>query len=687
VKNKRYFEFGQFQLDVRERALLRNGEAVQLAPKAFDTLVILVENAGSLVEKDEMMRAVWPNSFVEEIGLARNISVLRKALGEDSGQPQFIETVPKRGYRFTAEVREKVDDDDKPGNAGNLTEGFHKEATRAAGSRRSAELVFEQSSLSQTVEIFREYSTGDDRAIAPTCSAEVGASETSVSITPVVVQQLPVWKSKQTVIVFAISFIALAAVLLISNRPGPLDKSKIRSIAVLPFKRVDSVDDNERLGMGIADTLITRLSNIRELSIRPTRDVMKYEDAVGDIAAAAKALDVDAILDGSIQRGGDRLRVTVRLIHTESKSQIWAAQFDEKLTDIFTMQDAISAQVANSLSLNLSDAEQQRIQKNYTQNVEAYQAYLKGRYFWNKRSRDDLDKTIEHFERAISISPDYALAYTGLADVYSTLAFISRTAKRREEHYQRAKKAAAKAIEIDENLAEARASMGFILRSSDWDWVESEKALKLAIELNPNYPTAHHYYALLLATVGRLDEAVAEVSTAQRLDPLSLAINADMALIYIFARRPEQAIEVVTKALEMDRQFTRLQRISMFAHLQAARLDEAIKEAQSTPAEGPESIYQMSIAGCAYAASGRRENAVQMVEKLLTLTDQYSPALVQAAAVCSVLGDKDRAFELLEKAVDVRDDRLLWIKVDPRFDKLRVDARYDRLLGRMNLTK
>src|SRR4030095_4831736 len=216
----------------------------------------------------------------------------------------------------------------------------------------------------------------------------------------------------------------------------------------------------------------------------------------------------------------------------ESKSQIWAAQFDEKLTDIFTMQDAISAQVAHSLSLNLSDAEQQRIRKNYTQNMEAYQAYLKGRYFWNRRTREDLDKTIEHLEQAISISPDYALAYTGLADAYSTLGYMSRTAARREHHYQLARGAAAKAIEIDENLAEAQASLGIILRSADWGWVESEKALKRAIELNPGYPIAHHYYALLLATVGRLDEALTEVTTAQRLDPLSLAINADMALIY-----------------------------------------------------------------------------------------------------------------------------------------------------------
>src|SRR6185436_7017333 len=282
AKKKRYFEFGEFQLDVRERALLRNGEAVPLTPKAFDTLVILVENAGSLVEKDEIMRAVWPDSFVEEIGLARNISVLRKALGEDAVEQQFIETVPKRGYSFTADVRERVDDS----LAGIIAAGFqasgHTDGGTEARAPRAAELVFEQSSLSQTVEIFREYSTGDDRAIAATRSAEVVAHERSTSVVPVVAQSQPVWQSKRAVIVFAL--IALAAVTLYSllaNRIGHPDKSKIRSIAVLPFKRLDTTDDNERLGMGMADTLITRLSNVRELSIRPTRDVMKYEDAAG----------------------------------------------------------------------------------------------------------------------------------------------------------------------------------------------------------------------------------------------------------------------------------------------------------------------------------------------------------------------------------------------------------------------
>jgi DNA-binding winged helix-turn-helix (wHTH) protein len=290
VKKKRYFEFGEFQLDVRERSLWRNGEAVQLTPKAFDTLVILVENAGSLVEKDEMMRAVWPDSYVEEIGLARNVSVLRKALGEDAGEQQFIETVPKRGYRFTAQVREHVDD--TPGSAGILPAGAGGRTTagKDACAPRDAGLVFEQSSVSQTVEIYREYSTGDDRPVAATRPAEVMATEPSTGSLPVTAQPRPVWKSKRAVMIFAISCIALATALwfLIANRTRPFDKLKIKSIAVLPFKRLDTADDSERLGIGMADTLITRLSNIRELSIRPTRDVMRYEDGRQDIADAAK---------------------------------------------------------------------------------------------------------------------------------------------------------------------------------------------------------------------------------------------------------------------------------------------------------------------------------------------------------------------------------------------------------------
>jgi DNA-binding winged helix-turn-helix (wHTH) protein/TolB-like protein len=690
VKQKRYFEFGEFQLDVRERSLLRNGEAVQVTPKAFDTLVILVENAGSLVEKDEMMRAVWPDSFVEEIGLARNISVLRKVLGEDPGEQQFIETVPKRGYRFKAQVREHVDD--APGGAGFLPAGFDKAAdgitsgkdAGVPGVSSGAELVFEQSSVSQTVEIYREYATNEPG------TAAVITPDLATTALPMAATPAPIWKSKRAVPLIAIAVVGLIAALwfLNANRNRPIDKLKIKSIAVLPFKRLDTADDSERLGMGMTDTLITRLSNIRELNIRPTRDVMRYENAAEDIADAGKALGVDAILDGSIQRGGDRLRVTVRLIHTATKSQIWAGQFDEKLTDVFTMQDAISAQVAQSLSLNLSDLEQQRINKKYTEDVEAYQVYLKGRYFLNKQTREDLQKTIEHFEQAIRLSPNYALAYAGLADVYANWAYRSGTSESRERNYKRAKTAALKAIEIDGDLAEAHASLGFILRSADWDWIESERSLKRAIELNPNYPTAHHYYATLLATLGRTDEALTEITTAQRLDPLSLLINADLAEMYIFARRPEQAIEVATKALEMNHDFMRLHLMLMWAHLEARMLDDAIREAKSTPEnEGRDTIFPMSILSCAYANAGQLSEAWQVAERLLVLADQYSPALVQAAATCSWLGDNDHAFALIERALAVKNDRLLWLKVDPRFDNLRKDDRYPGLLRRMNLPK
>jgi DNA-binding winged helix-turn-helix (wHTH) protein/TolB-like protein len=693
VKQKRYFEFGQFQLDVRERSLLRNGEAVQVTPKAFDTLVILVENAGSLVEKDEMMRAVWPDSFVEEIGLARNISVLRKLLGEDPGEQQFIETVPKRGYRFKAQVREHVDD--AQGSAGVLSAGDDKAADPVrsgndAGASNGRELVFEQSSVSQTVEVYTDYATNEPAAVAALRPAEVVTPDAPAIALPAASTSTALWKSKRALPFVAIVVVGLIAALWFLNalRNRPIDKLKIKSIAVLPFKRLDSADDNERLGMGMTDTLITRLSNIRELTIRPTRDVMRYENAGGDIADAGKALGVDAILDGSIQRGGDRLRVTVRLIHTASKSQLWAGQFDEKLTDVFTMQDAISAQVANSLSLNLSDLEQQRINKKYTGDVEAYQAYLKGRYFLNKQTREDLQKTTEHFEQAIRLSPDYALAYAGLADVYANRANRSSTPQSREHNYELAKSAALKAIAIDGELAEAHASLGFILRSSDWEWIESERSLKRAIELNPNYPTAHHYYATLLATLGRMDEALTEITIAQRLDPLSLLINADLAEMYIFARKPEQAIEVATKALEMNRDFFRLHLMLMWAHLEARMLDDAIREAKSTPEyEGRETIFPMSILSCAYSAAGQQSEAWQVAERLLVLADQYSPALVQAAATCSSLGDNDHAFALIERALAVKNDRLLWIKVDPRFDNLRKDDRYAGLLRRMNLPK
>jgi DNA-binding winged helix-turn-helix (wHTH) protein/TolB-like protein/Tfp pilus assembly protein PilF len=663
VKKKRYFEFGEFQLDVKERALLRSGEVLQLTPKAFDTLLILVENAGSLVEKDEMMRAIWPDSFVEEIGLARNISVLRKALGQDVGGQQFIETVPKRGYRFTAPIRERVDE--------------------------SAEIIFEQNTVSQTLEIHHEYSTSESGAMRVARAVELMAAEPSTKALPIAQRQRRFWKSPQTMAGLAVLLIGLVAALvyfLPANRTKSFDQSKIKSIAVLPFKRLDTLGDSERLGIGMADTLITRLSNISELSIRPTRDVMRYEDGQQDIAEAGRALGVDAILDGSIQRSGDRVRVTVRLIHTASNSQVWAAQLDEKFTDIFALQDAISEQLARALSLNLSDAEQQLIKKNYTADVEAYQAYLKGRYFWNKRTRGDIEKAIEHFEQAIRISPNYALAYTGLADTYATRATRTLTTARREEHYKLAKNAALTAIAIDKNLAEAHAALGLVLRNSDWNWAESEKELKRAIELSPNQPTAHHYYAQLLATVGRMDEALSEITTAQRLDPLSLFINANMGYLYIYARRPEQAIEVAKKALEIDKQFAGLHRVLMWAYQATGKLDEAIRESQSAvEAGGEDDIFGMGILGYGYAVAGQRDKAEGVVGKLLALAEQFSPAWAQAAAVCSGLGDKDRAFELLEKALALRDDRLLRIKVDPRFDHLRADERYNSLLRRMNL--
>ena len=641
MKNRRYFEFGEFLLHESERTLFRNGTAVQLTPKAFDTLLKLVENAGSLVEKDEIMRAVWPDSFVEETGLARNISVLRKVLGKDEGSEKFIETVPKRGYRFVAEVSQKMDYDQAP---------------------------------SPSIQVDHSSATEPEDAGS--------ATDLAVVAKPTLLK----WQIAMILTLLVVTIGVGLGYRRFANRTATVDKSSIRSIAVLPFERLDNIDDNDRLGIGMSDTLITRLGNIQQLSIRPTRDVMKYEHVRQDIAETGMELGVDAVLDGSIQRSGDRIRVTVRLIHTATKTQLWAAQFDDRLSDIFTMQDIISDQVARSLSLQLTEAEQRRLNKKYTEDFEAYQAYLKGRYFLNKRTREDLDKTIDYFKEAIRHSPNYALAFSGLADAYSTRANRSRASANREQAYLLARQAASKAVSIDDDLAEAHASLGIIARNADWNWLESEKALKHAIDLNPNYPTAHQYYALLLASVGRIDEALSEITTAQRLDPLSPVINGDLAEIYIFARRPQQAIEISQKALEVDPGNAKAQRMLMWAYLESGAFDEAIRYAQTAPDAGTESqIFPMSIQGCAYAATGQRQKALEIVDELLALTEQYSPPLVQAAIVYLELGETEKAFSLIEKALAVKDDRLLWIKVNPRFERLRSDGRYKALLNRLNL--
>lgn len=384
---KHLYEFGRFRLDATERVLLRDGEPVALTPKAIETLIVLVESSGHIVEKDELMKAVWPDTFVGEDSLTRNVSVLRRVLGEDSANAAYIETLPKRGYRFTASVQERWD-----GQADLVVE-------------RHARLRITQEDLNHQNE------TGQSFAREATAAGEIaGPLQRRLS------RALPV------VAIALVGVIAALAYLWVARRSQPVESAaQVSSLAVLPFKSLSADGGDEYLGLGIADALILKLGSAQRLVVRPVRAVLKYGGSEQDPLAAGRDLQVEAILDGSIQKTGDHIRVTARLLRVSDGAQLWAEKFDENTTDIFRIQDSISEKASGALALKLIGRERNPY---HTENREAYELYLRGRYFWNRRTEGE--KILKYFSQAIEKDPNYAPAYAGLADYYAKFAESDR---------------------------------------------------------------------------------------------------------------------------------------------------------------------------------------------------------------------------------------------------------------------
>jgi serine/threonine-protein kinase len=617
------YEFGDFRVDAAKRRLLgRNGEPVPLTPKVFDTLLYLVEHPGTVLNKDELMEAIWPQTVVEENSLNQSISILRRVLGESRGENRYIVTVPGRGYRFVAEVRSFTGRKDET----------EDESVQAA---------------SQT----------DERA---------GGRRSRVSLT--------------LIAGITIVGLSLAAFYLWRATTRTTAVSRINSMAVLPFKPLVAEHRNESLELGMADALIARLSG-REIIVRPLSSVRKYSGLEQDPLAAGRELGVESVLDGNIQIWGERIRVTARLIAVGDGKQLWAGQFYVKSRDIFPVQDSISERVAAALTLQLSGEEKQRLTKRYTENAEAYELYMKGRYFIGS-SPEQIRRSIEYYQRAIEVDPSYALAYAGLAEAYRTLPLLDLPSR---EAFPKAKAAAAKALEIDETLAEAHTSLGTIKFWFDWDWDGSEKEFKRAIDLNPNNADAHRSYAHLLSNLGRHGEAIAEMKRAREIDPLSLIINALEGLFLHYAQRDDEAIARLEKTFEIDPNY-------WVAHINLAKVytgkrmyDEAIAELNKAREFSGGNTETISLLGYALAISGKREPARATLNELHRLSaERYVPPYNIAMVYCG-LDESDEALAWLEKAYDERDVRLTFIKVDPKWDKLRSDSRFAALSNRLDL--
>lgn len=653
---RHFYEFDSFRLDTVERQLRRDGKNVPLTPKAFETLLLLVENSGRVLEKEQLMQTLWPDTFVEEGNLSDNISKIRQALGDSRKEPKYIETVSRRGYRFVASVREEQED----------------ELDLAIVERTKSQIVIEEDETDgerDHVEVQREQ---EEKALpaSPGLSARWRLS----SISPAAV--------------CAIAAVGLLVVLsytwITSTRRKAAARAPVKSIAVLPFKPLVAGSRDESLELGMTDTLITTLGNTRQIIVRPVSAVRRYTDLEQDAVTAGREMKVESALEGTIQRAGERIRVTARLVRIEDGETLWAETFDEKFTDIFAVQDLISQRIIASLKLQLSGEEQSQIAKHYTENTEAYQLYLKGRYFWNKITPEGFQKSLEYYQQAIERDPNYALAYVGIADSYNLLGSYGVLPLR--ESHPKARAAALKALEIDDNLAEAHNSLAAIIADYYWDWAAAEKHFKRAIELNPNYPVARYWYSQYLERMGRLDEAITEAKRAQTLDPVSHNANAHVGIALYRARRYGEAIAHLHKALEMDANALDAHIFLGFAYVKHRRHEEAIAEFQRVVTLSERNPSLLGLLGYGYAVAGKRDEAQAILKELDELQTRQYVSSLEIALIYIGLEEREQAFAWLEKAYHERAWMLGFLKVEPVFDSLRSDPRFTELMRRVGLT-
>ena len=646
---KQLYEFGPFCLDPAEHTLLRDGRPIPLRPKVFDILLVLVENRGHLVDKEQLMTSVWTEQFVEEGNINKNISMLRQALGESDSGFKFIETVPKRGYRFVADVREVNDnkDTDLANHSGATSRVVPAEENRSSDSQES-----------------HEYRTS-------------------------------AWRSTQTrrqsfnrnwIAFFVVPALLFAALLYVSfiRKRRPSMTPAVASIAVLPFQNLSGDSAQEYFVDGMTDALIGDLAKIGALRVISRTSAMHYKGTNKSLPEIAKELNVDAVVEGTVQRSSDRLYVRAQLIHAASDSHLWAADYDRELRDVLDLQSEVARAIAEEIRIKITPAEQRLLVPKRIVAREAVDNYLQGRYFYNRRTEQDMRKAISYFESAINADRNYAQAYAGLADCYNQLGTAMIGVMPPLEARRTAETAARKALEIDNEVAEAHAALGYV-NYFNWNWATAEEEFKRSIELNPNYASAHSQYAHYLVARERIDEALAEINRAQELDPLSLSISTSRGFILENARHYEEAIEQLRRVITIDPNHYQANWFLGLTYLANGQIDQAIATSEKAVAVSGRAPAALGVLGLAYGVAGRKREANQILNELLQLQKQRYVTPMALSYVYIGLGNKDQAFSWLEKGYQERSNHLAFFKVSPTVDSLRSDPRFADLLRRTGL--
>jgi TolB-like protein/DNA-binding winged helix-turn-helix (wHTH) protein/Tfp pilus assembly protein PilF len=638
------YEFGEFRIDTLRMLLMRReGEIIPLPPKAFDVLRIMIASDGRVVTKDELLNEAWAGAIVEEGNLTQAISVLRKALGETRSDHRYIVTVPGSGYRFVAGVHEVLAD----------AKQFSDNTTASTATSPDAP-TFPSSQ--------------------PTTAKNTTASGNHQLRLIVLVPAL-------LLAIFGVYFVY--SLWTMPRAPLPSNIAEVKSVAVLPFENLGNNVDDEYLGVGIADALITNLSNIRRVVVRPTSAVTNYVKSKPPLPTIGSTLKVDALLDGRVQRSGDRIRVTVQLVRAGDGVPLWADTFEDRFTNIFAVQDSIARKVTEALTLRLSGEERGLVFKRPTENASAYEAYLRGRFFWNKRTGEDLKKSISYFEEAVRLDPEFALAYAGLAESYVLMNIYSSEYHR--DAFPRAREAAQKALSLNDGLANAHTALALVRLEYEYDWEGAEKSYRTAIELNPNYATAHHWYAEYLSFVGRFDESIKHIERAFELDPQSLVINTVRGYPYMRSGRCDTAISYFKKTLEMEPKFPLAHFYLGKCYVDQKHFSEAIKEQLAAISASGESAAFVAALSFAHSASGNRVEANALLNKLKETSRRNYVSPYSMATVYAGLGETDEAFKWLDTAYEDRDYQLPTIKNDIHFERLKDDRRFARLLERIGL--
>lgn len=653
------YEFDAFRLDPAERQLLRDGQPVALTPKVFETLVALVERRGHLVEKEELMKLVWAEAFVEEANLARSVHTLRKALGEEHNGHKYIETVPKRGYRFVAEVRQIANGGSHaatPDQAEAATENLNGAATKniKLGNQQDTEVAANDFALPPRLPV----------APSPLLATPRRRLSVSVSIIP---------------LALVVAAAVIGAYFYFNRvRRVAADQTPINSIAVLPFANVGADPEVEYLSDGLSESLINRLSQLPGLSVKARSTVFRYKGKEVEPQQVGAELNVQAILNGRVVQRGDDLALSLSLVDARNGNQLWGEQYERKLADLVSLQSEVARDVSDKLRQKLTGADAQKLAKAPTENAEAYQLYLRGKFYQSKGAPESLRKAIEYFQQAIALDSNFALAYVGLASSYASLAHFNNAAAR--DLRLKAKAAALNALAIDDQLLEARVAFGDILYKDEYDFAGAEREFKRAVEQHPNDADAHQAYGELLMCLGRHEESLAELRRALAIDPVSSGANGKYGLSLFFARRYDEAIAQGKKTLELDDTYWWARRGLAFSYQlkrdYAESVAERVKMSESTGKPQLAALMRESFAKGGWRGFLRDMTARQRPPDL---------PLYIVATYHVELGEKDKALAILNQMYEDRATELVTLKVDPRLDSLRGDSRFQELLRRVGL--